>query len=488
MIRSIGGAPSGACLWFLKENTVKRIPRIAFVSMFFPLALACGKNPAPTPIPPTPEPEPEPITVAYNPSDENFPHPERGFYVASEVFNATGRGISDASMRAARLQGRSLFLLEFHLTNYVATDIDEAYLQTIRANFESLRKGGVKCILRFCYSNSDSVSAKPWDATPEQVHKHIDQLTPLIQEYYDVIMVVQAGFIGSWGEWYYTDNFKNNADRKALVDKLLEVVPESRQIELRTPAYKMSLYGYKLADTLTRAEAHQNTPKARLAGHNDCYLSSSNDVGTFRNQNDRNYWAAETQYTIMGGESCDPKYQFCGCENALKDLAIQHFTYLNSGYHKDILKRWQNEGCMEEIKRRLGYRYVLDEAVFSGEPKAGKDFDIELSLHNEGFSPVQNPRDAELVLVDASGKVAGIWSIDSDPRYWMPGQQITVKQTVTLPAGISGNVTLYLNLPDPCETLPDNPLFSIRLANKDAGGNDVWEESTGYNRLYTFSL
>ena len=70
----------------------------------------------------------------------------------------------------------------------------------------------------------------------------------------------------------------------------------------------------------------------------------------------------------------------------------------------------------------------------------------------------------------------------------MPGQQITIKQTVTLPAGISGNVTLYLNLPDPCETLHDNPLFSIRLANKDAGGNDVWEESTGYNRLYTFSL
>ena len=508
MIRTIGGAPSGACLWFLKENTVKRIPRIAFVSTFFPLALACGKNPAPTPIPPTPEPEPEPITVVYNPSDENFPNPERGFYNASEVFNATGRGISDAVMRAARLQGRSLFLLEFHLTNYVATDIDEAYLQTIRANFESLRKGGVKCILRFCYSNSDSAAAKPWDATPEQVHKHIDQLTPLIQEYYDVIMVVQAGFIGSWGEWYYTENFKDGKDGKgklliepckALVDALLEAVPADRQIELRTPSYKMSLYGFTLADTLSRAEAHQNTPKARLAGHNDCYLTGSNDVGTFRNQNDRKYWAAETQYTIMGGETCkadtnDGLTEYCHCEGtekyngALKDLAFFHFTYLNQGYYEGVLKRWRNEGCMEEIKRRLGYRYVLDGAVFSGEPEAGKDFNIELSLHNEGFSPVQNPRDAELVLADTSGKVVGLWSIDSDPRYWMPGQQITIKQTVTLPAGISGNVTLYLNLPDPCETLHDNPLFSIRLANKDAGGNDVWEESTGYNRLYTFSL
>ena len=482
----------------LKRNTVNRISRNILFSALLPLAFACGKNPDPTPGPgpgPEPEPTPEPVTVTYLPSDENFANPERGFYVPNEVYSATGRGIADGSLRAARLQGRSLFLLEFHLTDYVATDIDEAYLQTIRANFESLRKGGVKCILRFCYSNSDSESAKPWDATPEQVQKHIVQLTPLIQEYYDVIMVVQAGFIGSWGEWYYTDNFKDNASRKELVEALLRVVPEQRQIELRTPAYKMRLYDQKLADTLTLAEAHQPTAKARLGGHNDCYVSSANDVGTYNNKNERKYWEVESRYTIMGGESC-ALTEYCNCQEpenkryngALKDLAIYHFTYLNSGYHKDVLKRWKDQGCLEEIKRRLGYRYVLDEATFSGKPQAGKDFQIELSLHNEGFSPVQNPRDAELVLADADGKVVKTWTLESDPRYWMPEEKISVKQTVTLPAGISGNVTLYLNLPDPCENLHDNPLFSIRLANKDANGNDVWEESTGYNRLYAFSL
>lgn len=44
-------------------------------------------------------------------------------------------------------------------------------------------------------------------------------------------------------------------------------------------------------------------------------------------------------------------------------------------------------------------------------------------------------------------------------------------------------MTLYLNLPDPCENLRNNPKFSIRLANEG-----VWDENTGYNRLYTFSL
>ena len=459
------------------------------LAALLPVAIACGKNTGPDPEPgPGPDPEEGMVTVTYQGTDENFPNPERGFYVASEISQANGKGISEASLRAARMQGRTLFLLEFHMGDYVASDISEEYLQTIRAKFQSLRTGGAKCILRFCYSNGSSVADKPWDATPEQVHSHLAQLKPLIREFADVIMVVQAGFIGSWGEWYYTDNFKDNASRKELVDALLEAVPENRQIELRTPAYKMKLYGYTLADTLKIEEAHQPTTKARLGGHNDCYVSSANDVGTYSGPTDRKYWAAETLFTIMGGESCELT-AYCNCvgtdkyNGALKDLAINHFTYLNSGYHKDVLKRWQEQGCMDEIKRRLGYRCVLDKGAFTKEAAAGKAFEVKLTLHNEGFATVMNPRDAELVLCDATGKVVKTWPLNSDPRYWMPAEETVIDQTITLPDGISGTLTLYLNLPDPCETLHDNPMFSIRLANEG-----VWNEETGYNKLYSFTL
>ncbi|MBR1678933.1 MAG: DUF4832 domain-containing protein, partial [Bacteroidales bacterium] len=95
----------------------------------------------------------------------------------------------------------------------------------------------------------------------------------------------------------------------------------------------------------------------------------------------------------------------------------------------------------------------------------------------------QNPRDAELVLTDASGKVVATWPLESDPRYWMPGEKTSISRTVTLPDGLSGSLTLYLNLPDPCETLHGNPMFSIRLANEE-----VWDENTGYNLLYHFNL
>ena len=194
------------------------------------VAIAASCNPENKPVP-----EDVLETITYTASNEDFPNPERGFYNTNETHSATGQGVPEGSINAARKMVRTLYLLEFYLTDYVETDISEAYLQTIRNKFQSLRDGGMKCILRFAYSNGFDASDKPWDASQEQVARHLEQVKPLIREFSDIIMVVQAGFIGSWGEWYYTDHFGANSARKALIDALLEAVPENRHIELRTP-------------------------------------------------------------------------------------------------------------------------------------------------------------------------------------------------------------------------------------------------------------
>ena len=448
-----------------------------------PLVLACGKGQDDTIAGMT--------AVTYQASDAVIPNPERGFYTPQEIHNASGSGVSKDNVSINRRQARTLYLLEFHLTDFVNSDISEAYLQTVRKYFASLRSGGAKCVLRFCYSNGFAEKDKPWDATPAQALRHIAQLKPILQEYGDIIFVVQAGFIGSWGEWYYTENYDNKADRKAIVDALLEAVPADRQVELRTPAFKMDLFGFSYTDTLTRATAHQQNAKGRLGGHNDCYLASANDQGTYRGSNDRKYWSAESRYTIMGGETCDLS-AFCHCDpqetpsaahGVLADMAINHFTYLNQSYNTAVLNRWRSEGCFEELQKRLGYRYVLEKGQFTKDAKAGESFRVVLDIRNDGFAAAQNPRDAELVLTDKGGKVLKTWKLNTDPRFWMPEEKVSIDQTVTLPDGVSGEVTLSLNLPDPCETLRDNPMFSIQMANEN-----VWNESTGYNKLYTFTL
>ena len=93
------------------------------------------------------------------------------------------------------------------------------------------------------------------------------------------------------------------------------------------------------------------------------------------------------------------------------------------------------------------------------------------------------PSGVALILVDGNGKKTVYELDDLDPRYWFAGSDIAVDKHITLPADASGQCTLYLNLPDPKETLHDNPRFSIRLAN-----DNVWDSKTGYNKIAEFTL
>ncbi|MBQ3766902.1 MAG: DUF4832 domain-containing protein [Bacteroidales bacterium] len=426
--------------------------------------------------------------VTYTESDAVFPNPERGFYATRETHNATANPLTAAAIDVARAAGRSLYLFEYYLTDYVACDIADEYLALIRKNFQVIRENGAKALIRFAYSNGYSEKDRPWDATEEQVLRHVAQLKPIFQEYSDVIYVMQAGFVGSWGEWYYTENFYMNPyrtehylPRKHLLDALLDALPDDRQVEVRTPAFKMKIYGYALADTLTAAEAHAPTVKARIAGHNDCFLASESDTGTFNGKTDREYWMAETRYTIMGGESCGLS-KYCDCEDgenydgAITTMEKYHFSYLHISYHPQVLGRWKQQNCFDEVDKRLGYRLVLREGGFSATAKADSDYHVVLNMENVGFAAPMNPRDAFLVISSSDGKTVKSYPVNSDPRTWHSGT-FTLDQTIKLPA-TPGKYVLNLYLPDPKATLKDNPRFAIRLANEN-----VWDEKTGFNVL-----
>ena len=430
----------------------------------------------------------------YTESTAVIANPERGFYSATEFHSASKTAISQAKVDAARKVGRTLHLLEYYLTDYMETDIAQDYLDLVTKNFQALRAYGAKAIVRFAYKDNYNDNNHPWDATEQQVLRHVEQLKPILREYSDVLYVLQAGFVGAWGEWYYTDNFNMNpsteaqyAPRKHLLDALLDALPENRQVEVRTPTFKMKIYGFALADTLTAAEAHTGTIKARLAGHNDCFLASDSDTGTYHSKTEKEYWKAETRYTIMGGETCADTTPYCNCEDsnvpgAVSTMEAYHFSYLHLGYHPQVISRWKKENCFDEIDKRLGYRLVLREGHFSPAAKAGEDFRVVLEMENVGFAAPMNPRDAEFVLCGKDGKAVKTWPVNSDPRTWHSGP-VTIDQTIKLPEGISGEFTLCLNLPDPETHLRNNPYFSIQLANKD-----VWNETTGYNTLKVINV
>lgn len=437
----------------------------------------------------TPDEDNAMFHTLYEESDKVFPNPERGFYRSIDFFKPDATPLTSLKVKVARTTNKTLFYTGYYLTDYMESDIASEYLQLIRTNMSALREGGAKCILRFAYKVDMEETGHPWDASPEWVARHIEQLKPIFQEYSDVILCLQAGFVGVWGEWAYTDYFvlapNTVADyslRKEVVTALLDALPANRQIALRTPMFKKMMFLGTYADTLTIETAFNGSDISRICGHNDCFGASSNDYGTFTTKETRQFWKNDTRYVMMGGETCAVS-NYCKCEASLKDLIDYHWTYLNSGYNSNVLSRWKTDGCMDEIERRLGYRLVLTDIYQSSQPKAGEDFNIVINLTNKGFAAPVNPRDVELVLVDGSGHETIYELNDVDPRYWFAGESVTIDRTIEIPANASGDCSLYLNLPDPMDTLHDNPLFSIRLAN-----NGIWNESKGYNRIARFTL
>ena len=406
--------------------------------------------------------------VTFEEAEGEVMSPERGMYRGLEIRDNTPP-ISAADVKAS-LSTHSLWLLEFYLTEYMSGSLPESFLKRAQTYFDAIRGGGAKALVRFAYRDNRDNPEMVMDPEVSVVLKHIEQLKPILQKNEDVIFVLQAGFIGTWGEWYYTTHFNNLSSRKQVADALLDALPVSRQVELRTPRYKMSMYGLALKDTITAATAHDASAISRLAGHNDCFGADANDEGTFDGEESRKYWKAETRYTIMGGETCKVS-DYCLCPQTLKDLEDYHWTYLHDGYNEDVLSRWKTNGCYNEIRSRLGYRLVLQD-VHYGAVEAGKPCKVTIRLNNKGFAAPMNPREAWLVWVTSTGKKEKTL-LGDDPRTWHSGFHSIV--TTFTPSTAKG--TLYLELSDPL--LSDNPAYSLVFANKG-----VFDKKTGYNKLF----
>jgi hypothetical protein len=178
-------------------------------------------------------------------------------------------------------------------------------------------------VLRFAYTTSTAGD----DATKDRVLAHLDQLAPYLSAGQDVIAVVQTGLIGAWGEWYYTQNFGNAgnvsstdwANRKAVTDKLLSVVPSTRMVQLRTPKFKRTMYS---TSPVQPGDAYNGMTLSRIGHHNDCFLASPDDYGTYENPSvEYPYLQSDTTYVAMGGETCGVNAPRSQCPTATTELA-----------------------------------------------------------------------------------------------------------------------------------------------------------------------
>jgi len=426
----------------------------------------------------TPPSSVEWTTVTFAPIAGDVVNPERGFRYSFDDLRP------DTDFSTYRMLGTSLVYSYVRLDAYRDRDLPPELFDRLRQAFDALRRGGVKVILRFAYNFGPYPNSEP-DASKEQILRHIQQLAPLLRENADVIAWMHAGFIGAWGEWHTSTHGldRDMEAKREILYALLDALPPDRMVQLRYPWDIIRLF----PEPLTAEQAFSGTYQARVGFHNDCFLSSETDVGTYdrggmnTRQQDQAYLAQITQFTPAGGETCQVYPPLQRCDVAIREMELLHFSDLNLSYHQQVIKNWKKEGCFEEIQKRLGYRLVLQEARFPSAVRPGERLTVELRLVNEGFAAPVNPRPLYVVL--HGPETARFEVKEVDPRRWLPGEHTFTAQ-VTVPASLpAGNYTLALWLPDPYERLRDDPRYSIRFANEG-----VWDEEHGWNILGTVRL
>jgi hypothetical protein len=417
--------------------------------------------------------------IAFTKSDAVIMNPERGFYTTANL--ATDRGFS-----GVRQSQKTLLYGAVHLDAYLGTnhaqDLPQKVLDDADAGFAAVRAAGIKVIVRFQYDDGEGYTSGNGanDAPKDWMIKHIQQLSPILKKNEDVLFVYQAGYIGAWAEWHTSQNFRDGtadaAIRKEIVEAMLAGSPASRTVALRYPAYKRMFYG---TTAISDAQAFTTASIARVGHYNDCFLSSSDDVGTYQYEpmaTLKDYLALDTKYVPIGGETCatDPRNE---CPVATAEMQRFHWTYINSDYNQAVVSRWTAGGCRGDIDKKLGYRIAITAASIPKQVKPGGSFTATISLSNDGWATMMTPRPVILVLESAAGQRQEA-VLPVDPRKWLPGAQ-EIAARLRLPANLAaGTYRLALWLPDAAAGLRSRPEYSVQIASQG-----VWNGVRGDNTL-----
>ena len=360
-----------------------------------------------------------------------------------------------------------------------SVDLNSTYLTNMQTDFNRIRNSGLKCIIRFAYTNDcDSgcdTGTNQQQPSKTQIISHISQLSNVINTNKDVIFSIQCGFIGTWGEWYYTGSSEFGhkgtvstlqwQNRKDIVDAMLINFHEDIPLQVRYANAKKQMYGNFVPSGFEQD---------RIGFYNDAFLNSYGDMGTYSvsgqftnpvGSSDYNFISNTTKYLPMTGETNGLNSPRTDATNAIYEMNLLNFNTLNRDYYTQNWNNWISSGKYNEIVNNLGYRLVLVSTTLSGN-------ELSLQIKNNGYSKVIFKKNTYLVLRNGNGDIKRLTNIDI--RTLNKGLNNIV---VTIPSDIpDGDYSLLLHIAD--SNLENRPEYSIQFAN-----NNIFESTTGYNNL-----
>ena len=499
-------------------------------------------------------------TVEYrgiSPSDPNgrigLLNPERGLRI--ETIIAEPEGAQDVWGPAYHLQGHvapaysddwwimdaeryapfglTLVQAYCYLDKFMAQPVSEEKLALLQRSLDVLRTKGLKALLRFAYEKEMNQAEGPG---VETILGHMEQLAPVLEKNKDVIYVLQAGFVGAWGEWHSSAQHleQDHENLAALMARLLEILPPDRMTQVRVPKYKrwvLESPRFNAYQVISMETAFSGVPAARIGFHNDGFLAGNTCGGTWTEaplfsspgNPEFDYMTAESLFVPVDGELfwSDISGRVDGFQAAVR-MRLHHYasfslahsyseregaTYgmdiwmktpitreqaeaarlpVSDGYFQDLDGGLAQRTQFEYIRDHLGYRLELQRASFIATPQAGAPLRLEVTLINRGFATLTNPRRVLLVLISPQGAVHTFELPGVDVRRWYPHQPgdvnyVPLNHTITLLNNIPDDLapgwySIGLWLPDASESLRMRPEYAVRVAN---GNVPFWTSDEG---------
>ena len=187
-------------------------------------------------------------TVNYRGSAMQLVNPERGFRLELDQGCDSGpaadkswaQTLADATEYNLTVIQTYCYLVPPGAGKQVPAQLSPDVLGRVTKSFSKLRQNGAKALFRFAY---DRGMPGTHEYSAHTILGHIDQLKDVVTGNVDVLYVLQAGFIGSWGEWHSSiANVHANASAvSSIVEaELFTLLPADRKMQVRVPVYKLS--------------------------------------------------------------------------------------------------------------------------------------------------------------------------------------------------------------------------------------------------------
>ena len=298
-------------------------------------------------------------------------------------------------------------------------DLTEDALNVLQTTFDNIRTNKGFVIVRICYD--------PWyngrsNVTPdhEWVLKHVKQLAPVLSKNTDVIVALEMGMHGAYGEMHSDTNITYDRVAEA-VNLMLRNTPPELKILTRTGNYSAKVLGFDNwgVDFNIDGDKFKEIAKAkgdtmyRVGMFNDGYLGTQYDYGT---------WGADCKTSICreegvawlekygintpyGGEALTTAngYQVINTPEFLAYEGFRsHTSYLNIQWNNNLIDSWKKTLFKQKdfdydparvdsltgfkyVNDHLGYRFVLRESWLSDTVGADGILHAKLRIQNVGF-------------------------------------------------------------------------------------------------------